>query len=71
MEEFFKRSVNRKDLAILLITQPVANSIRHLITPHVDSGALPTILEIASKDVPYNPAQDPIMQTVVHLLGGE
>ena len=71
MEDFFKRTAQRKDVAILLITQPVASLVRHLITPHVDSGALPTVLEIPSKDVPYNPAQDPIMQTVTHLLGGD
>jgi V-type H+-transporting ATPase subunit F len=71
IEDTFKRLSSRKDMAIILINQHVANLIRHLVTVHVDSGAIPTVLEIPSKEHPYDPSKDPMMQQVLHLLGGE
>ena len=71
IEDFFRKCTSRKDLAILLINQHIANSIRHLVTAHVEHGTAPTILEIPSKEFPYSKEQDPIMQTVLHLLGAD
>jgi V-type H+-transporting ATPase subunit F len=59
--------VNRPDVAILLINQHVANDIRHLIRDY--NKVIPTILEIPSKDQPYDPTQDYIMQRVNMVLG--
>lgn len=49
----------RKDIAILLITQGTAQHIRHLVDAH--TAAVPAILEIPSKDAPYDPNQDSVM----------
>lgn len=41
----------RGDLAILLITQPLAEKIRHVVDRYTQ--AFPAVLEIPSKDAPY------------------
>ena len=46
----------------------IANDIRQLL--HGYTKAIPTILEIPSKDQPYNPDKDYIMQRVNLMLGG-
>ena len=47
----------------------VANEIRHLLKDY--NKTIPTVLEIPSKDSPYDPEQDYIMQRVSQLIGGE
>ena len=79
----------RKDIAILLITQGVAQHIRHLVDAHTAAVSLPSILlifplaftplvttlilrvkqvpailEIPSKDAPYDPNQDSVMMRI-------
>ena len=49
----------------------VATLVRNLVQAHVDDGKAPTILEIPSKEHPYEASKDPIMQTVLHLMGAE
>jgi V-type H+-transporting ATPase subunit F len=71
IEENFKRIASRSDVAIILINQHIANLIRHLVTAHVESTTIPTLLEIPSKEFPYDPATDPVMRTVSHILGVE
>jgi V-type H+-transporting ATPase subunit F len=63
----FKSFTSREDISIILITQTIANEIRYLINAY--DKVIPTVLEIPSKDKPYNEAQDPIMQRVLKLLG--
>lgn len=46
----------------------IANDIRHLLRDYTKT--IPTILEIPSKDQPYDPEQDYIMQRVNMMLGG-
>ena len=46
----------------------VANDIRHLLKDY--NKTIPTVLEIPSKDSPYDPEQDYIMQRVSQLIGG-
>ena len=46
----------------------VANEIRHLLKDYTKT--IPTVLEIPSKDSPYDPEQDYIMQRVSQLIGG-
>lgn len=63
----FKTLTSRDDISVLLITQSVASDIRYLMNSY--DKVLPAILEIPSKDKPYNEAEDPIMQRVLKLLG--
>lgn len=71
IEDNFKRISSRSDVAIILINQHVANLIRHLVTEHVESVTIPTVLEIPSKEHPYDPSKDPVMRAVSHMLGLE
>ncbi len=64
----FKSFTSRDDISVILITQTIATEIRYLINAY--EKVIPTVLEIPSKDKPYNEAQDPIMQRVLKLLGG-
>eukprot|EP00884_Botryococcus_braunii_P012725 jgi/Botrbrau1/21453/Bobra.0216s0061.1 len=69
IEDTFKELTSRDDVAILLINQHVANEIRHLIQNFTNP--FPAILEIPSKEHPYDPNQDSILQRVKLMFGGE
>ncbi|KAL1406021.1 H(+)-transporting V1 sector ATPase subunit F [Vanrija albida] len=58
---------DRKDIAILLINQHVADRIR----PSVDryQAAFPALLEIPSKEHPYDPLKDSVLKRVQKLRG--
>ena len=60
IEECFRAFVERKDIAIILINQNYAELIRHLLDSHLDP--VPAVLEIPSKDSPYDPAKDSILR---------
>ncbi|XP_063216672.1 V-type proton ATPase subunit F 1 [Bacillus rossius redtenbacheri] len=60
VEEGFKRFVKRDDIDIILINQNVAEMIRHVIDSHTQP--LPAILEIPSKDHPYDATKDSILR---------
>lgn len=68
IEQSFKEFTNREDIGILLITQYIATMIRHLVDGYTK--VTPTILEIPSKDCPYDPTQDSILTRVQHMFGG-
>lgn len=59
----------REDIGIVLINQHIANRIRHLIENH--KAAFPSVIEIPSKDHPYDPAKDSLMTRVQSLMGAE
>ncbi|TPX67859.1 hypothetical protein SpCBS45565_g03464 [Spizellomyces sp. 'palustris'] len=67
IEESFEEFTNRKDVAIILITQQVADEIRHILDDY--DQAFPTILEIPSKDRPYDPSKDSVLKRVQRLFG--
>ncbi|KAJ1967361.1 H(+)-transporting V1 sector ATPase subunit F [Dispira parvispora] len=67
LEEAFTEFTQRKDIAIILITQQVADEIRHLLDEH--QSAFPTVLEIPSKDQPYDPSKDSVLKRVQLLFG--
>lgn len=48
-------------------TFKIADVIRHLLDDYEQ--LLPTILEIPSKDHPYDPSKDGIMQRIKRMLG--
>ncbi|GMI01045.1 hypothetical protein TrVE_jg11356 [Triparma verrucosa] len=68
VEEKFRELSTRPDVGIILINQHVASSIRHVLKDYTET--IPTVLEIPSKDHPYDPEQDYIMQRVNMYLGG-
>ncbi|EMF13772.1 V-type ATPase F subunit [Sphaerulina musiva SO2202] len=57
----------RKDIAILLINQHIADRIRSKVDAYND--AFPSLLEIPSKDHPYDPEKDSVMKRVRKLFG--
>ena len=58
LEEAFHLFTNRKDIAILIINQYVAARIRDTIDNY--GGTSPSIIEVPSKEHPYEPDQDAI-----------
>mmetsp|Transcript_33806 Transcript_33806/g.37714 ORF Transcript_33806/g.37714 Transcript_33806/m.37714 type:complete len:117 (-) Transcript_33806:125-475(-) len=69
VEEAFKSMSTRDDVGIILINQHIAGGIRHILKDYTET--IPTVLEIPSKEHPYDPEQDYIMQRVNMYLGGE
>ncbi|KAF3767708.1 hydrogen ion transporting ATPase activity/subunit F [Cryphonectria parasitica EP155] len=67
IESTFDKFIERKDIAIILINQHVADKIRHRIDTY--TAAFPTILEIPSKDHPYDPEKDSVLRRVRRLFG--
>ncbi|KAF2098566.1 V-type proton ATPase subunit F [Rhizodiscina lignyota] len=57
----------RKDIAILLINQHIAERIRHRVDSY--TAAFPSLLEIPSKDHPYDPEKDSVLKRVRRLFG--
>ncbi|XP_051141991.1 V-type proton ATPase subunit F-like [Andrographis paniculata] len=69
IEDAFKEFTTRDDIAIILISQHVANMIRFAVDSY--NKPIPAILEIPSKDHPYDPAHDSILSRVKHLFSSE
>lgn len=65
--KFDEFTSERDDIAILLINQHVADVIRSKIDSYVN--AFPAILEIPSKDHPYDPEKDSVLKRVRKLFG--
>ncbi|KAI1816932.1 ATPase, V1 complex, subunit F [Poronia punctata] len=60
-------TTSRKDIGIVLINQHVADRIRHRLDTY--TAAFPTVLEIPSKDHPYDPEKDSVLRRVRRLFG--
>ncbi|PBC33010.1 V-type proton ATPase subunit F [Apis cerana cerana] len=64
IEDTFKRFIKRDDIDIILINQNymliVAEMIRHVIDSHTQP--IPSVLEIPSKDHPYDATKDSILR---------
>eukprot|EP00916_Digyalum_oweni_P023791 GHVL01039417.1.p1 GENE.GHVL01039417.1~~GHVL01039417.1.p1 ORF type:complete len:125 (+),score=22.18 GHVL01039417.1:62-436(+) len=67
VEAIFKETAERKDIGVIMINQHIADDIRHLVDLH--TAVIPTILEVPSKDHPYDPNKDSIMQRVKAYFG--
>ncbi|SPO39339.1 probable VMA7 - H+-ATPase V1 domain 14 kDa subunit, vacuolar [Pseudozyma flocculosa] len=68
IEEAFNRyTQERKDVGILLINQHIADKIRPIVDRYTQ--AFPALLEIPSKDHPYDPAKDSVLKRVQKLFG--
>jgi V-type H+-transporting ATPase subunit F len=67
VEEAFREMTHREDISIILITQTVAEDIRHILNDYKE--LIPTVLEIPSKDCPYEPEKDSIIQRIEKKVG--
>mmetsp|Transcript_42704 Transcript_42704/g.87296 ORF Transcript_42704/g.87296 Transcript_42704/m.87296 type:complete len:127 (-) Transcript_42704:130-510(-) len=63
IEETFQKFTTRDDVAVVLITQTVAEKIRYLLDEY--EAMIPAVLEIPSKDNPYDPTKDSVMQRIL------
>ncbi|KAG9504180.1 H(+)-transporting V1 sector ATPase subunit F [Fusarium musae] len=64
---FDRFTEDRKDIGIVLINQHIADRIRHRIDTY--TAAFPAVLEIPSKDHPYDPEKDSVLRRVRRLFG--
>ncbi|XP_030767368.1 V-type proton ATPase subunit F [Sitophilus oryzae] len=69
IEETFKRFVKRDDIDIILINQNIAEIIRHVVDSH--NSPIPAILEIPSKDHPYDSSKDSILRRAKGMFNPE
>ncbi|KAF8328780.1 vacuolar ATP synthase [Cantharellus anzutake] len=67
IESTFQEFTERNDVAILLINQHVAEKIRPTVDRYTQ--AFPALLEIPSKDHPYDPDKDSVLKRVHKLIG--
>ncbi len=69
IEELLQELTNRKDISIIFIIQGCAEIIGVAVDAYSHSGQLgPTILEIPSKEQPYDPHKDAIMQRAAFFM---
>ncbi|OBT66090.1 V-type proton ATPase subunit F [Pseudogymnoascus sp. 23342-1-I1] len=66
-DAFVRFTTERKDIGILLINQHVAERIRHRVDTY--TAAFPAVLEIPSKEHPYDPEKDSVLRRVRRLFG--
>uniref|UniRef100_A0A8I5U1N1 V-type proton ATPase subunit F n=1 Tax=Pongo abelii TaxID=9601 RepID=A0A8I5U1N1_PONAB len=59
IEDTFRQFLNRDDTGIILINQYTAEMLQHALDTHQHS--IPTVLEIPSKEHPYEAAKDSIL----------
>jgi len=62
-----RRDASRRELPVTVI--PVAEQIRHVID--ANDSALPAVLEIPSKDHPYDPAKDSVLRRAKGLYSAD
>lgn len=64
-----KDFLNRKDIAIILITQTYAELVRDIIDSHTE--VIPSILEIPSKESPYDANKDSLLKRAKNMFTGD
>uniref|UniRef100_A0A1I8H5W2 Pribosyltran_N domain-containing protein n=2 Tax=Macrostomum lignano TaxID=282301 RepID=A0A1I8H5W2_9PLAT len=69
IEEAFKRLVARDDVSIILVVQHIAEMIRPVIDQH--TAPLPSVLEIPSKEHPYDASKDSVFRRAKGVFSGE
>ena len=68
IDKALRELLARTDIGIVLVGQEVAERVRNVITEHEE--IIPTILEIPSKNNPYDPEKDPIVLRAAQILWG-
>jgi len=69
IEEAFKSFTHRSDIAILLINQNIAEMIRHVLDAYTNP--IPAVLEIPSKNNPYDATKDSILRRAKGMFSAE
>ncbi|XP_033733124.1 V-type proton ATPase subunit F 1-like [Pecten maximus] len=69
IEESFRGFLKRDDIAIILINQSIAEEIRYVIDSHNEP--MPAVLEIPSKDAPYDASKDSILRRAKGMFSAE
>ena len=69
IEDTLKKFIRRDDIDIILINQNVAELVRTTIDGH--TAPVPAILEIPSKDHPYDPTKDSILRRAKGMFNPE
>merc|ERR1712168_481209 len=69
IEDAFHKMIARNDISIVLITQKVAEEIRHVIDAHISP--IPAVLEIPSKDFQYDSSKDSILKRAKGMFSAE
>uniref|UniRef100_A0A8C5QX32 V-type proton ATPase subunit F n=1 Tax=Leptobrachium leishanense TaxID=445787 RepID=A0A8C5QX32_9ANUR len=69
IEDTFRSYLNRDDIGIILINQFIAEMIRHAIDAHTLS--IPAVLEIPSKEHPYDANKDSILRRAKGMFTAE
>jgi len=67
IEDSFKGFIAREDIAVILISQYIADDIRPLLDEY--DHVIPTVLEIPSKEHPYDGSKDSIMTRIKRMTG--
>ena len=73
LEDTFSSYLARGDIAIVMISQTMAERVRHLIIEHNndEDKILHTVLEIPSKEMPYDPTKDTMLVAAAQKLFGQ
>ena len=69
IEEKLRSLLERDDVGIVLISQNIAERVRNIIIEH--DAVIPTILEIPSKETPYEPEKDTVVVRAASILWGQ
>lgn len=64
-----RQFLNRDDIGIILINQYIAEMVRHALDAHQRS--IPAVLEIPSKEHPYDAAKDSILRRAKGMFTAE
>lgn len=67
IEAAFRGMASRSDIGMILVCQHIANDIRFAIDAHTE--ALPCVLEIPSKQIPFDESKDPVLSKLNRFLG--
>jgi V-type H+-transporting ATPase subunit F len=68
IEKNLRELLARTDIGVIFVSQTVAERVRHVISDHEE--IIPTILEIPSKEAPYDPEKDAIVVKAAAILWG-
>ena len=72
LEDVFYKWLHRDDIGVILIAQNMAERVRNMIVEHQsdEEKVLPTVMEIPSKDAPYDPTKDSMLVAAAQKLFG-
>ncbi|XP_075250651.1 V-type proton ATPase subunit F-like [Convolutriloba macropyga] len=69
IEECFTKFMDDDNVAVVVINQDVAEEIRHLLD--ANDRQTPAVVEIPSKDKPYDPSSDSILQRAMKMFSAD